>query len=285
MLKFIVSFLRMIRFSHSIFALPFALVAMLLAADGRPTAAQIFWIIVCCVAARTAAMAFNRIADLSFDRLNPRTRNRELVRGEISYSATSLAIILSSVIFVFSASRLNRLAFYLSPAALMIVLFYSFTKRFTTASHFVLGLALGLAPIGAWIAVRGELALTPLMLGLGVLLWTAGFDIIYACQDTQFDRRTGLHSIPARWGVAAALRASAAVHAASVVCFLMIFFLADLGGLYLIGLGLIAVLLAYEHSIVTPGDLSRVNVAFFTVNGIVSVLFFLCTLADIVIFR
>lgn len=280
MLQRLSIFLRMIKFSHSIFALPFALVAMMLAAEGRPTLWQIAWIVVCCVSARTAAMAFNRVADLRYDRLNPRTQNRELVRGDISAGTVALAVVASGAIFIFGAAMLNRLAFLLSPIALAVLLFYSFTKRFTAASHLVLGLALGIAPIGAWVAVRGELAWTPVVLGLGVLLWTAGFDTIYACQDEAFDRRIGLRSIPARWGTAAALRIAIALHLASLACFAAIYWMAGLGAAYLLGVALIAWLMLYEHSIVKPNDLSRVNVAFFTVNGFVSVIFFLCTLAD-----
>ena len=274
--------LRLIRFEHSVFALPFALISMMLAAEGFPPLHTIVLIILACVFARSAAMAFNRIADLKFDALNPRTQHWELPEKKINVTFVAGFVAINCVLFIIVARLLNPLAFYLSPVALIVLIGYSYTKRFTWLTHFILGGALGLAPAGAWIAIRGDITLIPVTLGLAVLLWTAGFDVIYACQDVEFDKTHCLHSIPKQFGIKTALIVSALVHCIAFGFFLILFFIADLlGAAYLIGVGLVAVLLLYEHAIVTPKDLSRVNVAFFTVNGIVSLMLFFFALVDI----
>lgn len=277
--------LEMIKFEHSIFALPFALTGALLAARGWPTAWQLLWIIVAMVAARSAAMTFNRIADLNLDALNPRTRNRPLVTGRLSQRFAIGFTIISCVVFVLAAYELNRLAFELSPVALAVILGYSYTKRFTWLSHFAIGICLGISPIAAWIALRGDLKPGILLLGAAVTLWVAGFDLIYACQDVDFDRRQGLSSFPGRYGITAALWLSAILHVLMLVLLVAVAQMEHLGWLAGLGIALAAVLLAYEHRLVKPSDLSRVNAAFFTLNGYVSVLFFLTWAGDILIRR
>ncbi len=275
--------LGMIRFSHSIFALPFALLSAFLAAGGWPARWTLGWIVVACVFARSAAMAFNRLHDERFDRQNPRTRHWALPAGLLSRRFVWCFLVFCAAGFVFSAAMLNPLAFILSPAALAILLGYSTAKRWTAGSHFILGLALGIAPIGAWIGVRGEWGWPPLLLGLGVLFWVAGFDMIYSCQDEAFDRRVGLRSLPARVGRARALALSALSHALALACFLLLTGLPGLGWGYLLALCVAAALLVYEQSIVSPADLSRLNMAFFTLNGWVSLLVFLGGFCDLVL--
>jgi 4-hydroxybenzoate polyprenyltransferase len=275
--------LEMIKFEHSVFALPFALTGALLAVRGLPTWRQIFWIVVAMVGARSAAMTFNRIADLKFDSLNPRTRTRALPAGQLSLGFATGFTVLSCGLLVLAAHQLNPLAFKLSPVAIAILLGYSFTKRFTLLSHLVLGLCLGMSPPAAWIALRGDLSGSVLLLGGAVMLWVAGFDIIYACQDVEFDHALGLHSIPRRYGVRAALYASATLHAVMLVLLILVIRMESLGWMASAGLVAVAALLAYEHSLVKPSDLSRVNAAFFTVNGYISLLFFITWGADIVI--
>lgn len=277
--------LEMIKFQHSVFALPFALGAMLVAAGGLPSAATVGWIVAACVCARSAAMAFNRWADVAFDAANPRTAGRALVTGEVSRGFTLAFVIAFSLAFMGCAAALNRLCLMLSPVALIVLLGYSYVKRFSSLTHFVLGGALGLAPVGAWLAVRGAWeGLAPaLALGVGVALWTAGFDLIYSCQDVEFDRRAGLHSIPARHGVAFALRLSSLAHALSFVTFLIFWFLALPGVATPLALVAIGLLLIYEHAIVRPDDLSRVNAAFFAVNGIISFLFLGGVILDLLV--
>ena len=275
--------LEMIKFEHSIFALPFALTGAMLAERGLPSWRQIFWLIVAMVGARSAAMAFNRIADLKYDKLNPRTRARALPKGELSVSFTAAFTVLACAMLVLAAWELNPLAFKLSPVAIAILLGYSYTKRFTLVSHLVLGFCLGMSPVAAWIALRGDLSVSVLLLGAAVTLWVAGFDIIYACQDVEFDHRLGLHSIPKRYGIAAALYTSAALHAGMLALLVAVARMEHLGWIAFAGLILVAVLLAYEHAIVRPSDLSRVNAAFFTINGYVSILFFLSWAADLLI--
>ncbi|MBI5116095.1 UbiA family prenyltransferase [Candidatus Poribacteria bacterium] len=277
----IATILEMIKFSHTLFALPFAIMSAFLAAGGLPSGRQLLWILVCMVGARSAAMSFNRIADARYDALNPRTSQRAIPTGKLTVAETAAFMLVMMALFVFSASRLNRLSFALSPVALAIILGYSYTKRFTYYSHFVLGLALAIAPVGAWIAVTGSLSLVPLLLGLAVLLWTSGFDIIYACQDFEFDKRVGLHSLPGRLGITRALVLSAILHAAMVIVLMAIFVVAHMGNAFLAGAFLVSILLVYEHAIVKPGDLSRVNAAFFNVNGAVSLLLMALTIADI----
>lgn len=275
--------LEMIKFSHTVFALPFAVMSAFIAAGGLPTARQMFWILMCMVGARSAAMSFNRIVDARLDAKNPRTAQRAIPAGKLTRFETAMFMALMIALFVFSAYRLNRLAFMLSPVALVVILGYSYTKRFTDYSHFVLGLALAIAPVGAWIAVNEEFHIIAIFLGLAVVLWTAGFDIIYACQDMDFDRRERLYSLPKRLGASRALALSALLHAAMVGVLIVIAAMAGLGMLFLGGAVLVAGLLIYEHSIVKPHDFSRVNTAFFNVNGAVSLLLMALTIADIMI--
>lgn len=268
--------LEMIRFEHSVFALPFALLGAMLAANGWPTARQLLWIIVAMVAARSAAMTFNRIVDRELDAANPRTRARALASGALSLRFAWSFLAASAVVFVAAAGQLNRLTLELSPLALGWVLLYSYTKRFTWLSHLVLGAALGIAPAAAWIAVRGSLTPRILLLSAAVTLWVAGFDILYACQDYDFDRaHPRLRSIPKRLGIRRALRLAADFHVAMVVLLLWLLWLSHLGWLGALGLLAVAGLIAYEHSLVRPDDLSRLNAAFFTVNGYIGILLLL----------
>ena len=264
------AFLEMIKVSHTVFALPFALGASFLAAGGMPSFPILGKIILCVLFARTAAMAFNRIADRHIDGRNPRTAERALPAGTLSVRFAVGAALLSLAGFVATAAWINPLALKLSPIAIAVVLGYSLTKRFTFLCHVVLGAALALAPVGAWVAVRGELAMTPWVLGGAVLLWTAGFDILYACMDVDFDRKEGLHSIPARLGVRRSLWVAATLHAGMVGSLFWLWTLVPLGGVFLAALIGVLALLVYEHSIVRPHDLSRVNRAFFTTNGVIS---------------
>ena len=278
--------LEMIKFEHSVFALPFALTGAVLAVRESglawsATAGKFGWIVLAMVAARSAAMAFNRVADAEIDARNPRTKVRAIPAGVITKSFTWGFIAFWSGVLVFSAYMLNPLCFQLSPVALVIVLGYSYTKRFTALSHLVLGFALGIAPAAAWIAVRGALDPPILLLTAAVMCWTAGFDIIYSCQDREFDTGAGLHSIPRSLGVKNGLLVSRLLHLAMVALLVWLSRLLGLGLLSLLGIAVVAALLLYEHSLVKPHDLSRVNAAFFTVNGFVSVLFFLFWAADV----
>lgn len=278
--------LDMIRFEHSVFALPFALTGALLAfrEDSFATpdlAMKLVWIVVAMIGARSAAMAFNRLVDHDIDARNPRTATRHLPAGVLSRVFAWSFVAATSLLFVFAAGMLNRLCVQLSPIALAVVFVYSFTKRFTSLSHVVLGLALGIAPAAAWIAVRGSLDLRILWLTAAVTLWTAGFDIIYSCQDYEFDRREGLFSVPRRLGIAGALWVARVLHLAMLVSLLMLVRDFGLGGLSLAGVAAIAGLLLWEHSLVRASDLSRVNAAFFTANGWVSMVFFCFWTADI----
>jgi len=275
--------LEMIKFEHSIFALPFALTGAMLAVRGWPAWRQVLWLVVAMVGARSAAMTFNRIADLKLDALNPRTRMRALPTGQISLRFALGFTLLSCALLVLAARELNPLAFKLSPLALAVLLVYSYTKRFTVLSHIVLGACLGMSPIAAWIALRGEVSLSVLLLGAAVTLWTAGFDIIYACQDVEFDHALDLYSVPKRYGIRPALYTSAILHVLMLGLLVTVARLENLGWVAMAGLIAVACLLAYEHALVKPSDLSRVNAAFFTVNGYVSVLFFVTWAADILI--
>jgi 4-hydroxybenzoate polyprenyltransferase len=275
--------LEMIKFEHSIFALPFALTGAMLAARGWPAWRQVLWLIVAMVGARSAAMTFNRIADLKLDALNPRTRMRALPTGQLSLRFALGFTLLSCALLVLAARELSPLAFKLSPLALALLLVYSYTKRFTVLSHIVLGACLGMSPIAAWIALRGDVSLSVLLLGAAVTLWTAGFDIIYACQDVEFDHALGLHSIPKRYGIRAALYTSAILHVPMFALLVTVARMENLGWVAMAGLIAVACLLTYEHALVKPSDLSRVNAAFFTVNGYVSVLFFVTWATDILI--
>ena len=275
--------LEMIKFEHSLFALPFALTGALLAVRGWPTWRQLFWIVVAMVGARSAAMTFNRIADWKLDALNPRTRRRALPTGRLSLRFAVGFTVVSCALLVVAAYELNSLAFKLSPVAIAILLLYSYTKRFTLLSHLVLGICDGLSPIAAWIALRGDVSASVLLLGTAVALWVAGFDIIYACQDVEFDHALGLHSIPKRYGIATALYTSIGFHVVMMALLVVVARMENLGWMAFGGLVAVAALLAYEHAIVKPSDLSRVNAAFFTVNGYISLLFFATWAADILI--
>jgi len=273
-------FLEAIKVSHSVFALPFAVSSAFIALGGVPSAGQLSKIVLAVVLARTAAMAFNRWADASIDALNPRTRGRAVPQGKLSTRFMGVAALVASAGFVAACAWIHRLAFVLSFPTLAVLLGYSFTKRFTSLSHAVLGLALGLSPLGAWIAVKEEVALAPILLGLAVLVWTAGFDVIYACQDQEFDERNGLHSLPRRLGIRGALFAARCLHVATLALLVGVGIVAGLGGYYVAGVACVAALLAYEHSIVRPDDLSKVNVAFFTLNGLVSLVFMAAVILD-----
>jgi 4-hydroxybenzoate polyprenyltransferase len=284
------SYASLVRFSHTVFALPFAFASLVLAWPNHPiTLRTVLWILVAMVGARTAAMGFNRLADRKFDALNPRTRGWELPKGTVKTWEAGLLTIVASIIFVFGAYQLNWTCFVLSPVALAVIFFYSLTKRFTWASHLFLGVALSLAPIGAWLAVAGwpidlrELVI-PLCLGLAVVFWLAGFDIIYSLQDREFDRSHGLHSIPVRFGIARALRLSTFFHVCTIVFLILVGIAANLGALYWVGCLAVSLILMWEHRIVRPDDLSRINRAFFDFNAYVSIGYFLITLADVLVF-
>jgi 4-hydroxybenzoate polyprenyltransferase len=275
--------LEMIKWEHSVFALPFALCGAMLAANGLPAIHQLAWIIVAMVAARSAAMAFNRLADTSMDAANPRTRTRALPAKELTPQFVSSFVVVSCAIFVIAASQLNRLALLLSPMALAVVLLYSYTKRFTRWSHLVLGLALGIAPAAAWIAVRGTLDPRILLLAAAVTFWVGGFDVLYSCQDYDFDRRVGLHSVPRYCGIAGALWIARLFHLLMLLLLVALVFAFGLGKLAVAGIVVVALLLVYEHSLVSAEDLSRLNAAFFTMNGVISVLFFFFIAGDLLL--
>ena len=275
--------LDMIKFEHTIFALPFAIMSAFIASDGLPAPDKIGWILLAMVGARSCAMAFNRLADADLDELNPRTAARAIPAGRISKRAVWVFTIVSAALLVFAAYKLNPIAFALSPVALAVIVGYSYSKRWTFVSHLWLGLSISIAPIGTWIAIKGELDWPPMLLGLAILLWIGGFDIIYACQDFEFDRTYGLYSIPACFGKERALQLSTTLHVMMVVALIGVTWLTNLGVLYLIGVGIVTILLVYEHAIVRPNDLSRVNLAFFTLNGIVSLVLMALSVADMLI--
>ena len=265
--------LEMIKIEHTLFALPFAFLGAVLAANGLPTLRQILWIIVAMVGARSAAMAFNRIADRNIDARNPRTATRAIPAGLLSVGFVWAFTLISAAVFLFAAAMLNRLTLLLAPVALASVLLYSFTKRWTQFSHLVLGWCLSIAPTGAWIAVRGEIgSAIPLLLSLVVLLWTAGFDVLYACQDYDFDRREGLRSIPARIGIPRALWIARALHAAAFLALVWLYAATGLGPVAFAGVIATGALLVYQHRLVRADDLGRLNAAFFTTNAFVSVI-------------
>lgn len=275
--------LDMIKFEHTLFALPFALLGMILAAEGWPSWITVFWIAAAMVGARSAAMGFNRLVDRRFDAENPRTAERALPAGQISPGWVTGFVVVSSLLLVVAARQLNPLALALSPVALVILLGYSYAKRFTWAAHLILGLALAGAPLGAWIAVRGDVTATPLVLAGAVLLWVAGFDVLYALQDREFDRRAGLHSIPARFGVTGALWISGLLHLGVLVLLALLprLYPPGLGWIYAVGwLGCCA-LLTWQHWVVRPKDLSRLDAAFFQANAFLSVWLFVATAVDI----
>ena len=271
----------MIKWEHSIFALPFALCGDMLAAGGWPSGRQLLWIVVAMVAARSAAMAFNRLADASLDAANPRTQTRALPAGQLSPAFVTSFVALAGAAFVLAAFELNHTAFLLSPLALAVVLFYSYTKRFTRWSHLVLGFALGIAPAAAWIAVRGSLDPRILLLTAAVTFWVAGFDILYSCQDFEHDSRSGLHSVPRYFGIAGAFWIARAFHIVMIALLVALLSSFGLGKLAFVGVAVVTLLLAYEHSLVAPDDLSRLNAAFFTMNGVISAVFFFFLAGDI----
>jgi 4-hydroxybenzoate polyprenyltransferase len=273
--------LEMIKWEHSIFALPFALTGAVLAAGGWPSARVLGWIIVCMVGARSAAMAFNRLVDANLDAANPRTAARALPAGQVSRSFVVLFTIISAAVFLLGAAMLNRLTLELAPLALAIVLAYSYTKRFTRWSHLVLGLALGIAPSAAWIAVRGSFSPRIALLTAIVILWVGGFDVLYACQDFEHDRRAGLHSVPQAFGLHGAFWIARLMHLSMAILLFVMLHVFGLGPIALAGVLLCVALLVYEHSIISPADLRRMNAAFFTLNGIISVVFFVFVAADV----
>ncbi len=283
MMQTLRNLLNMIKFPHTVFALPFALMGALLAAKGLPPADKLFWIVVAMVGARTAAMTFNRIVDTDLDARNPRTDNREMPKGIVTNKQAAIMVLVSIALFEWAAFSLNRLCFLLSPVALLVILGYSFTKRFTKYSHLVLGLSLALAPIGAWIAVRGSVSLPIVILGMAVLFWVAGFDILYGIQDIEFDKGTGLYSIPRYFGVRTSLIIARIFHLLTFGILFLVYFLLGLGGYYLIGLFVVGALLIYEHSIISEKDLSRLNMAFFNMNGYISVTIFGFTFLDMIL--
>ena len=273
----------MIKFEHTLFALPFAFIGALLARRGLPTGWQLTWIVVAMVGARSAAMTFNRIVDVHYDRLNPRTTGRALVSGTLSIQFAVAFTVAMSGLFVFAAWQLNALCFYLSFPTLAILLLYSYTKRFTSLSHVVLGFAIGCAPLAAWLAIRGEFAWPPILLSAAVMFWVAGFDLIYALQDIEFDRKARLFSLPSKLGVAPALRISTLFHGVTVVLLTATAMIAGLGWIAYAGIAIVAGILYWEHRLVTPDDLSRINVAFFNLNGYISILLLLTFAGDILI--
>ena len=283
MLEKIKIILEMIKFEHTIFALPFAFTGALLAARGVPPWSTILWITVAMVGARSAAMGFNRWADRDFDAENPRTNTRALPKGLVSPAQVILFTVVSSVLLVYAAYRLNTLSFVLSPLALAIVFFYSYTKRSTFLSHAFLGLAICLAPIGAWIAVTGRLEAPALVLGAAVLFWLLGFDVLYALQDMDFDRKAGLHSIPQRFGIGRSLWIARVSHAVTMAALFWLYALLSLGWSFLAGVIIALCLIIYEHTLVKEYDLSKLNMAFFNMNGYLSVTIFVFTLLDVLL--
>lgn len=275
------TFLEMIKFSHTVFALPFAFMGALMAAMGLPTLYQAFWILLAMVGARTAAMGLNRVIDAEIDARNPRTSSRAIPAGKMGKQAAWLFILAATLLMLYSAYRLNMLAFFLSPVALAFFVLYAYCKRFTALAHVVLGICLAGAPVGAWIAVRGTIEVPSVLLGLAVLFWVAGFDILYALQDLDFDRQSGLHSIPVRLGVKGSLWVARAFHLAMVILLALLPLVFPFGLFYAAGVFAAAVLLVYEHGLLRGGDLSRLDAAFFNMNGYISITLFLFTGFDI----
>ena len=278
-------FLRLIKFSHSLFALPFALTSVVFAArwgllPGRAAWELVLWVVLAMVGARSGAMGFNRLVDIQWDAQNPRTENRPSVTGEVSKPTMGVMILLSFALLVFAAWKLNPLAFYLSPVAIVLVSFYSLTKRFTALCHLFLGLAIGVAPVAAWVAVRGEVSATSLVLGLSVLCWITGFDILYALQDVEFDRQVGLHSIPVRLGVANSLNLSRLLHLGALACWVWLTWALQLGVIWQVGVGVATGFLVYEHLLLKGGDLRKLDLAFFNLNAYLSMTLFLAALGD-----
>ncbi|NDI34351.1 UbiA-like polyprenyltransferase [Chengkuizengella sediminis] len=289
MLKKTKVFLEMIKFEHTIFALPFAFMGAVLGSymmNGHlPSWVQIGWIILAMVGARSAAMGLNRVIDKVIDGKNPRTAARAIPAGLLSSKEVILFIVLSFALLFFASAKLDPLAVKLLPIAVFFLVFYSYTKRFTWACHFILGFTIALAPLGGWIAITGDINITAIILFVSVALWTAGFDIIYACQDIEFDRKEGLFSIPSSFGIANALKIAKLLHFITAIGLVSIMFLANLSWWYLVGTIIAALLLIYEHQLVKPNDLSKLNAAFFTMNGVLSVIVFVFTLIDLAVLK
>ncbi len=278
-------FFEMIKFEHTIFALPFAYLGAFLASHGVPSMMKLFWITLAMIGARTAAMSLNRLIDRHIDARNPRTSQRALPAGQLRVAEVTLYTILSFLLLGFSAYKLNILALFLMPIAVFFLVLYSYTKRFTWACHFVLGISLGLAPAGAWIGVTGHWALAPVLLGLGVMTWVAGFDVVYACQDVEFDRREGLKSIPAIFGLRRGLEISAFLHTIAPIFFILVGVVMAMGWLYYVGVGIAIVLLFRQHRLVSADDFSKIGVAFFDLNGYLSILLFVFSIMDLILLR
>jgi 4-hydroxybenzoate polyprenyltransferase len=277
--------LEMIKWEHSVFALPFALTGAVLAAGAWPPLRVLVWIVVCMVAARSAAMAFNRLVDAKLDAANPRTATRAIPAGMLTTGFVAGFVVVSAGVFFWGAAMLNHLTLLLAPVALAVVLAYSYMKRITRWSHLVLGLALGIAPSAAWIAVRGSLDPRIIILTFAVLLWVGGFDVLYACQDFEHDRRAGLNSIPQAFGIEGAFWIARAMHVGMLITLYWLAASFHLGWVAMVGIAVVALLLLYEHLIISPKDLRRMNAAFFTLNGIISVVFFLFIATDVLLMR
>jgi len=273
----------MIKFEHTIFALPFALMGAFLAKRGVPGAVTFFWVVLAMVGARTAAMGFNRIADRRFDAANPRTVDRALPSGAVGLTESWVMVVLAGLLFFFACYSLNRLTLLLSPFALALTFIYSLTKRFTWLCHVVLGVALAFSPLGGWVAVRGTLVDFPYVLSLGVLFWVAGFDMVYACLDADFDREAGLYSLPSRFGRKNAFRIAVFFHVLAFLLFSLTGIVSGLNYLYFIGIALTACALFYQHLVVNPKDLSRIQLSFFTMNGLISLTLFVSTWLSLVV--
>ena len=278
------SILKLIKFSHTIFSLPFAVMSAFIGAEGMPGIRQLLLILGSLVVARSCAMSFNRLVDAGYDIGNPRTSYRIQLQGLIGKANLWFFTISCTFLFIVFAGMLNRLCLLISPLALLIIFGYSYTKRFTNLSHLVLGLSLALSPIGAWIGVTGEIDIAPFILALAVLLWTAGFDIIYACQDLEHDIKSGLYSIPKKMGIKNSLILSSVLHFLMVIVLFLFMYFAKLNFVYFGGVCIVSIMLVYEHSLIKPHDLSKISLAFFTVNGIISMILMVATLADVVIF-
>ena len=275
--------LRLIKFSHTIFSLPFAVMSAFIAANGSPSLSQILLIIGALIMARSCAMSFNRLVDAKYDISNPRTDYRIGLQNLIGRPNIWIFTVFCAILFIVFAAGLNLLSLLLSPVALLIIFGYSYTKRFSNLSHFALGLALAFSPIGAWIGVKGEIALAPFILAFAVLLWTAGFDVIYSCQDLQHDIKAELYSIPKKMGIKNSLRLSSILHFLMVIVLIIFMYFTNLGIIYFGGVCFVCIMLFYEHSLIKPHDLSKVNMAFFTVNGLISILLMIVTLVDVFI--
>jgi len=276
-------FFKMIKFEHTLFALPFAYLGAFLAAKGVPPGLKLFWITLAMIGARTAAMSLNRLIDRRIDARNPRTAQRALPAGQLKVNEVVLYTVLSFLLLGYSAYQLNSLALLLMPIAVFFLVLYSYTKRFTWACHIVLGISLGLAPAGAWIGVTGHWALAPILLGLGVMTWVAGFDVVYACQDVEFDRREGLHSIPAIFGLQRGLEISSALHSLSPLFFIAVGVVMSMSWLYYVGVAIAIVLLYRQHRLVSVDDFSKIGVAFFDLNGYLSIMLFVFSISDLIL--